>query len=84
MFGFACHVGMKQDLKQEIAQLLGQFFRGLGFDRIENLVGFLDQVSAEARVCLLTVPWAAAWGTQPGLDGDKIGEKFSDLSDFLF
>ena len=82
--GFACHVGMKKDLKEEVAQFLGQFLGGLGFDRIEDLIGFLDQVGAEARVCLLAIPRAATGGTESGLDSDQVREKLSNLRDLLF
>ena len=56
---------MEADLEQEVAELLLEVVvagPGLGIDRrerVEHLVGLLQQVRGERRVRLLTIPWAA-------------------------
>ena len=43
---------MKQNLEQEIAEFLFQMLGIAGLDRIENLVGFLNQIRSQGRVRL--------------------------------
>jgi hypothetical protein len=55
--------GVEDHLEQQVAQLLAQVRAVLGVDRLERLVGLLEQVLRQRPVGLLAVPGAR--GTQP-------------------
>ncbi len=50
---------MKDDLQQQIAELVAQIREIAALDRIGDLVGLLDRVGGDGRVGLLEVPGAA-------------------------
>ena len=52
---------MENDLEQQISQLLLQKGGILVVDRLDHLVGFLDQLRADAVVILLTIPRASVF-----------------------
>ena len=54
---FGPDLGMEQDLQQEVAQFLPQFARILPVNRVQNLVGLLEQVGLQRVMGLLPVPW---------------------------
>ena len=60
----ARHLGVKDDLQQQIAEFLAKIIVRSGVDGFEDLVGFLDHILLEGSVGLLRVPRASARGTQ--------------------
>ncbi len=54
-----------EHLQEQIAQLLAECRRVGALDRLEHLVGLLEQVWTQAAVSLLAVPWTAAGCAQP-------------------
>ena len=60
MAALARELRIKNDLEQQIAQLVAQFVPGLALYRIGYLVGLLDGVRRDGREILLEVPGAAA------------------------
>lgn len=58
--GFAGHLRMKYDLKQQITELVHQGVGLVAGDRIGNLVGFFDRVRGNAREGLLAIPGTAS------------------------
>ena len=66
---FPAHLGVKHDLKQQIAELLAQSRPILALDRIRHLIGFFDGVGRDGAKTLLLVPRATRLGiAQPGHD----------------
>src|SRR5690625_4838684 len=63
--------GVEQDLEQEVAEFLAQVVIVAGLDRLESLVGLLEQVGGQAAVGLLGVPWTPAWRPQSVHDCDE-------------
>src|SRR5580704_5668190 len=76
--GFAREVRMKQDLQQEIAEFLCQFFGVSRFNGIEDFVSLLDEVGPERGVSLLAVPGTATGGAEASLDSAQVFKKFAD------
>ena len=66
------HLGIKQHLKQQIAQLLGQVRKVAALDGVEDLIGFFQRVFSNGVKGLLAVPGAAAGGAQPGHDRGRL------------
>ena len=60
--GFPRHLCVKDDLEQEIAQLVLQLVHIAALDRIRDLVGFLDRVGRNGLECLFPVPGAPVIG----------------------
>ena len=56
---FGRNLAVHDDLQQQITQLLAQERIVALVDRLDHLVGFLNQVAFEAGMRLFTVPWAA-------------------------
>ena len=57
--GLVRHLGVKDDLEGEVAELLFQLGRIVLVDGLQDLVGLLQQVRLDARVGLLAIPGAA-------------------------
>src|SRR5262249_13274996 len=72
--GLARHLGMEDDLQEQIAELAAQLLRVVAIDRLGDLVGLLDDVLADRLVRLLAIPGAAARGTQPRHDLHQLVE----------
>ena len=51
---------MIDDLKQQISEFVLQVCQIIPFDRIRNLIGFLDGVGGNRRKGLLDIPWTPA------------------------
>jgi len=56
---------LEYDLKQQIPQLFAQRLGRTAVDRLQHLVGLLDQVGAQRREGLLTIPGTAVRPAQP-------------------
>src|SRR5581483_6681527 len=54
------HLGVERDLEQQVAELLAKAIPVVGVDRVEDLVGLLEQMAGEGPVRLLAVPGASA------------------------
>ncbi len=79
--GLGGQIGMKQNLEQQVAQLLLQFevgpyvdlagwsFRRKPADHLDDLVRLLNQVADQAVMSLLGVPWTL--GPQPATHLDQ-------------
>lgn len=65
-------LGMEQHLEEEVAQLFRQTGGVRGVEDGQHLVGFLDEVGAQALVGLLPVPGAAVRRPQAGDDGAQL------------
>ena len=65
------HLGIKQHLQQQVAQLLGQVRPVAPLNRVEDLIGLFQRVLANRVEGLLAVPRTAAGSPQPrhNLDG---------------
>ena len=69
LFGHAC---VKDDLEQEVAELVLEVVAVAARDRVGDLIGFLDGVGRDGREGLLQVPGAAhARRAQPRHDLDQ-------------
>jgi len=68
-------LGMKYDLEQQVAHLLGKFVGVTRLQRIENFVGFLNEIGAESFVGLFAVPGATVGSEETLLERDKLLEK---------
>jgi len=69
------HLGIKQNLQKQIAQLLGQVGKVAPLDGVEDLVGLLKRVFADGIEGLFAVPGASAGGAQPRHDGRRLLEQ---------
>ena len=58
--GLRGHLGMKNDLKKQVSQLVTQGGHVFSRDRIRDLIGLLDRIGGNTREVLLAVPGAAA------------------------
>lgn len=67
--GLPGHLGVEDDLEQEVAQLVLQGSHIAMLDGIRHLIGFLDGIGRNGREALLHVPGATARGiAQTGHD----------------
>ena len=76
--GFLGHLGVEEDLEEEVAEFVGQVGPVLALDRVEDLVGFFQRVFPDGGEGLFAVPGAATGGAQPGHDGDGFCEQIAD------
>lgn len=72
--------GMEDDLKEEVAEFFAEFGGGAVGDGVEDFVGFLEQVGAEAAVGLGEVPGAAVVGVAEAVDDGA--EALGVIADF--
>ena len=56
---------MDGDLEQEIAELVAQTVEIAGVERLERLIGLLEQMRPQARVRLFLIPRAPVLRPQP-------------------
>jgi hypothetical protein len=70
-------VRVKEHLKKQIAQFLGQFRAAALLDGVEDLIGLLDKIRAEGEVCLFAIPRAAARSAEAELNGNELVEELS-------
>ena len=72
--------GVEDDLEEEVAEFFAEFGGGAVGDGVEDFVGFLEQVGAEAGVGLGEVPGAAVVGVAEAVDDGA--EAFGVVADF--
>ena len=66
------HLGIKQDLQQQIAEFFRQVRPVAALNGVEDFVGFFEGVFADGIEGLLTVPGAAAGSAQAGHNGYRL------------
>lgn len=71
---FPGQLGVKDDLKQQVAQFLRQFVIIPGLDGVEEFVDFLDGMPAQGLVILLAVPGAALRGAERRHDLEHLAD----------
>ena len=72
---FFCEPRVKDDLEQQVAQLVLEGVEVVLRDGVGDLVGFLDGVRRDGRKILFAIPGAAAVGiAQPVHDGEEFFE----------
>jgi hypothetical protein len=71
---FSGDLRVEEDLKEEVAEFLGEFGVVAGVEGVEDFVGLLDEVGAEGGVGLFAVPGAAAGDTETGHERGEFGE----------
>ncbi len=74
-------LGLKQDLKQQVPELLAVLGRVIAVNGLQDLVGLLDQVGLEGLEGLLVVPGTAVGGQQPLHDLDQFRKVLALLRD---
>ena len=76
--GLVRHLGVVDDLQQEIAQFFLERAEVVAFDGVGHLVGFLDRVRRDGPEGLVDVPRAAMLAVaQPRHDGEKAGHRLA-------
>ena len=73
------HLRIKEDLEQEVAQLLAKVGPMAPLDRVEDLVGFLERIFPYGVEALLAIPGASTGTAQPGHDAHCFGKKCSRI-----
>ncbi len=73
-------LGVERHLQQQVAELLADRVGVVGVDRLDQLVGLLEQVAGERLVRLLRVPGAAVGSAQPRLDADQVEQPLPTLA----
>jgi hypothetical protein len=68
-------LGMKDDLKQQITELLHQVALVIALQGLHDLVRFFDQVGFQRSAGLFAIPGAAPWAAEPGHDLDEACEQ---------
>ena len=71
---------MERDLEQQIAELVADRVGVVGVDRLEQLVGLLEQMARERLVRLLGVPRTAARRAEARLHPDQVEEPLPALA----
>jgi hypothetical protein len=71
---FGGDLGVKEDLKEEVAEFIGELGIVTGVEGIEDFVRFFDEVGAEGGVGLLAVPGAAGGRAEAGHESDEFFE----------
>ena len=66
---------VEDDLQQDVPEFLGHVVAFTRLDRLDRLVGLLDEVGHERGVGLLGVPRAAAGRAQPVHDRDQVQQR---------
>jgi hypothetical protein len=73
------HLRVEDDLQQDVAELLAQAIAVVRVDRVEHLVGLLEEVAREARVVLLEVPGTPARAAEPRHHPHEIQQSLAEL-----
>ena len=71
------HLGIEQDLKQQVAKFTGEFGPIAIVDRLEHLIRFLERVRLDGIEGLLTIPRATSGSAQALHDRDGSFKTFS-------
>src|SRR5262249_58274930 len=72
------HLGVKEDLQQQITQLGAQLAVVARVDRLDHLVRLLDQIRFDRVVRLLAIPWTSARRAQPMHDRHQLLERLAN------
>ena len=76
---FARDIGMKKNLKQQIAHFLRELGIVAAIERFEHFIGFLNQISAKSGVGLLPVPRTAVGRAQTFLHRHQFLKPFTGV-----
>jgi hypothetical protein len=66
------HLGVEEDLQNQVAEFLGQVGKVAALDGVEDFVGLFKGVFADGVEGLFAVPWAAARSAKTRHDGDGL------------
>src|SRR5438093_8845154 len=66
------HLRVEHHLEEHVPELVAKPVRVAGIDRVQHLVGLLQQVSGQRAVGLFVVPGASARAAEPGHDPDQV------------
>src|SRR6202453_1575655 len=77
--GLARHLGIKEDLQQKVAQLLGEILPMPALNGVKDLVGLLKGIFSDSVEALLAIPRTAIGAAQAGHDAHGFGEKCSRI-----
>jgi hypothetical protein len=77
-FFFVSDLGVKENLKKEIAEFFSELSIVSGVESVEDLVGFLDEIGPKGGVGLFAVPGASTGGAKTSHDGDEFFEVAAD------
>lgn len=69
--GFTCHLGMEDNLQEEIAKLILEGFRIARIQGVESFIAFFNEVVTDGLVRLLAVPRASARTAEARHDLEK-------------
>ena len=70
------HLRVEHDLQQHIAEFVAHRVVIVGIDRLEQLVGLLEQVPGQALMGLFGVPGTSAGPAQPRHDPHEVEQPF--------
>ncbi len=73
------HPGEEEDLKEEVAELLPEVIRRGPLQGLEDLIGLLDEITADIRLLLRPVPGTTVRSPQPGDDCEQFPEFLSGV-----
>src|SRR6202453_1600298 len=77
--GLARHLGIKEDLQQKVAQLLGEILPMPALNGVKDLVGLLKGIFSDSVEALLAIPRTDIGAAQAGHDAHGFGEKCSRI-----
>ena len=78
-FFFVSDLSVEEDLKEEIAEFLGELGVVSRVESVKDFVGFFDEIGAKSGVGLLAIPGATAGRAQASHDGDKLFKIAADV-----
>ena len=73
------HLRVEHDLQQQVAELVAEAFVVAPVDRVEDLVGLLEQVPGQRAVVLFRVPRTPAGPPKPGHHPDEVEQPLAAL-----
>lgn len=77
---FRRHLRVEDHLEEDVAQLLAEALPVAGIDRVQHLVGLLQQVPGERAVGLLPVPGTPAGLTEPRHHPDQVQQALAAIA----
>src|SRR4051794_33842556 len=67
---FARHLGIEQDLQEQVTQFSREFRPVTILYGFENLIGFFERIAFDGVKGLLSIPWTTSRSSQLGHDFD--------------